>query len=109
MAKTHFGRKTFAIKAHYRGKKYPKKRFNVYADDQEGAIKTARRRGYVVETCKRIRQERKECQEEDTVEKTEVKKDTIRVVVVETEHLTVDTQKEGIDNAKKTPNSRRVW
>jgi len=55
MVKTHFGRKTFAIKAHYRGKQFPKSRFNVYADDKEGAIKTARRRGYVVESCERIR------------------------------------------------------
>jgi len=55
MTKMHVGRKLYAIKAHYRGKEFPKKRFNVYADDQEGAIKTARRRGYVVETCKRIR------------------------------------------------------
>ena len=44
------------------------------------------------------------------VEKTEVKKDTIRVVVVGTEHQTADTQKEGNDiNAKKTANTRRVW
>lgn len=54
-AKTHIDRKTFEIKAHYRGKKYPKKRFNVYADSREGAIRTARTRRYVVESCKRVR------------------------------------------------------
>jgi len=54
-AKTHTGRKTFEIKGHYRGKKFPKKKFNVYADDREGAIKTARTRHYVVEYCKRVR------------------------------------------------------
>ena len=49
MSKTHLGRKTWQITGHYRGKR---KRviFNVYAYDREGAINTARKRGYVVKS-----------------------------------------------------------
>jgi len=43
------------------------------------------------------------------VEKTETEKVTNRVVVVGTEHPTVDTQKEGETDAKNAPNTRRVW
>ena len=55
MTKTHTGKKTFAIKGHLKGKKFPKKRFNVYAYDYQGALNTAKTRKIVVENCKRIR------------------------------------------------------